>query len=193
MANNKFVDFVSPRGTAKYPRLHEARSWNQAANKSVPDPDGQYELTLLMTPEDAAVLKKKVAEASQLAGVKPKSIPFNEEVDKDTQKETGLIEVKFKAYGKKKDGSTNRVAMFDAKKHMLPADFTLTSGSVVKAAGYVSVAKLGARLNLRSVQVIDYVEPVPSNPFDEEDGFAVSNNENNGSHNEETDEGDYDF
>lgn len=187
----KYVDFVSPRGTAKYPKLTQPFSWNQSENRSVPDPDGQYEMTLLMTAEDASVLKKKVDEASSLAGIKPKSVPFKKEMDKDTEKETGLIEVKFKAYGKKKDGSVNRVAMFDAKKAMLPTDFVLTSGSVVKASGYISVAKLGARLNLRAIQVIDYVEPVADNPFEEEDGFV--NNENNGSHNEEADEGDYDF
>lgn len=195
MSNKKqYVQFVSPKGVAKFPMLHVARRFDNAQNRSVPDPNGQYEMTLLLSPEDAGEMKKKVDEASKLAGIKPNTVPFKKEIDKDTDKETGLIEVKLKAYGMKKDGTTNRIVFVDAKKNKLSTDFVLTSGSVVKVAGYVSVAKLGARLNLRTVQVIDYAEPVAKDtPFDEEDGYVAENTELNGLHKEETDEGDFDF
>jgi hypothetical protein len=194
---SKYVDFVSPRGTTKYPRLAEARTFSKKENRSVADPDGQYELTLLMEPKDANILKAKVEEAAKNEKVKPDTMPFKKEVDKDTKKETGLVEVKFKAYGKKKDGTVNRIPLYDAKAKPLPADFQLTSGSIVKVAGYVTVAKLGARLNLRSVQVIEYVPPTAPNPFEAEEGFSPEASEFieevNGTNNEETDEGDYDF
>lgn len=183
-----YIDYMSPRGTAKYPKTDQPYSYSQSQNRSVPDADGQYELILLMSPEDAGTIKKKVEEAIKLEGIKPTNLPYKKEVDKDTGKETGLVEVKFKAYGKKKDGTVNRIKFVDAKGTPLPRSFRLTSGSVVKAAGYVSVAKLGARLNLNSVQVIKYVPYEDrSNPFTQEDGFeydpadfADEENNNNG-------------
>lgn len=201
MAKKQYIDFVSPRGTAKYPKCDQPYSFNQRLNRSQPDPEGQYELTLLMSPEDAGAIKKKVEEAIKIEGIKPANLPYKKEVDKDTSKETGLVEVKFKAYGKKKDGSVNRISFVDAKGKALPSSFRLTSGSVVKVAGYVSVAKLGARLNLRSVQVINYVPYEDnSNPFTEEDGFVydeadfADNPVSNGPINSETDGAEsYDF
>lgn len=201
MAKKQYVDFVSPRGTAKYPRCDQPYSFNQRLKRSQPDPEGQFELTLLMSPDDAGVIKKKVEEAIKIEGIKPNNLPYKKEVDKDTGKDTGLIEVKFKAYGKKKDGTANRIKFVDAKGNALPSSFRLTSGSVVKAAGYVSVAQLGARLNLRSVQVINYVPyEDTSNPFTEEDGFVYDEADfadhevTNGPNNSETDgKESYDF
>lgn len=202
-AKKKLVNYISPKGTAKYPRVDQPYSFSQQQNRTVPDPDGQYELTLLMSPQDAAEIKKKVEEAIKIEGIKPTNLPYKKEVDKDTGKETGLVEVKFKAYGKKKDGTANKIVYYDSKGNLLPRNFLLTSGSVVKAAGYISVAKLGARLNLRSVQVINYVKREADNPFGvEEGGFeyeaADFDNEeetkNNGSNNTATDEDEsYDF
>lgn len=198
-----YVDYMSPRGTAKYPKTDQPYSFSQSQNRSVADPNGQYELTLLMSPEDAGEIKKKVEEAIKLEGIKPTNLPYKKEIDKDTKKETGLVEVKFKAYGKKKDGSVNRIKFVDAKGTPLPKSFRLTSGSVVKAAGYVSIAKLGARLNLNFVQVIKYVPfEDRSNPFTEEDGFTYDpadfadeeNNNNNGQNSKASDsEESFDF
>ena len=190
----QYVNYVSPRGTAKWPKLDQPYSFNQSQNRSIADPDGQYEMALIMSPEDASLVKKLVEEAISQEGIKPTNLPYKKEIDKDTKKETGDIEVKFKAYGKKKDGSKNRIQFVDAKGNPLPASFRLTSGSVVKAAGYISVAKLGARLNLRKVQVLQYAKPQDDNPFEAEEGFEYDeddfdNNEetNNGSTDEKTD------
>lgn len=169
MAAQKYINFKTERGVAKYPKLDQAYSFSQAKNRSMPDPDGQYELTLVMTPKDAKEMKELVNKAIAESGIKPSNLPFKKEIDKDTGEETGNIEVKMKAYGKKKDGSKNLIRFFDAKLNPMPSNFPLTSGSVVRAEGWISIAKLGARLNLRTVQVLSLAERTSA--FSAEDGF----------------------
>jgi hypothetical protein len=181
MNKAKYVNFVTPRGVAKYPKLDQPYVWDQGANRSVPSADGQYE-TLLLLPEDQAkVLVKSIKDAIEQSGITPTHVPYKKEVDKETKKPTGMIEFKFKAYGKSKDGSKNVLKFFDAKAKPAPG-LKLTSGSEIKIDGYVSVAKMGARLNIRQIQVLSLVE-TPSS-FAAEEGFEYddtveTNNKNN--------------
>lgn len=186
---SKYVNFVSPRGTAKYPKTDQPYSFNQKMNKSVPDPDGQYELQVIMDAETAAPFVKLVQQAINDSGIEPQNLPFKKVVDKDTKKPTGEVEFKFKAYGKDNNGKSQRLKFFDAKAKPMPTNFALTSGSVVRVEGWVSVAKLGARLNMRGVQIISLAEAQSSftaedDGFEyeggnEETGFAEDNSEAN--------------
>ena len=168
MAKREVVKFRTAAGTAKYPKLDRAYSWSNAENRSVPDPDGQFELTVSFTPEDAKPIEAAVKQAIKLAGVEPKNLPFKR------NEETGMIEVKFKAYGTRRDGSPNRVPQVDSAVNPLPSDFKLTSGSVVKVSGWISVAKLGCRLNMDGVQVLKYIPYEAKTQFEpENDGFVM--------------------
>lgn len=193
----KSISFVSPRGTAKYPKVDQPYSWSNAQNRSVPDPEGQYELNIVMSEKDATPIKEAVKEAIKLAGIKPTNLPFKKEIDKDTQAETGNVEVKFKAYGKRKDGSLNKLKFVDAKLGPMPSNFRLTSGSVVKVDSYVTVAKLGARLNIRAIQVLDLAPESGSTNFTQEEGFSYEEDDTTettvGTTNEETNSDDLDF
>lgn len=194
--SSKNINYVSPRGTAKYPKLDQPYSWNSTQNRSVPDPDGQYELVLVMPIKDFAPLKASIDEAIKQSGIKPQNLPYKKEKDKDTGEDTGNVEVKFKAYGKRREGGANKIAFVDAKAKPMPSNYALTSGSVVKAEGWISVAKMGARLNLRSVQVISLAERAiafaPEDDGYEYDGEVTNNNKNNET-SQDTDDEDFDF
>lgn len=195
-AKVKSINFVSPRGTAKYPMLDQPYSWSNAQNRSVPDPDGQYELRILMSEADAKPIKAALKQAIDLTGIKPTNMPIKKEIDKDTGAETGNVEVKFKAYGKRKDGSPNKIKFVDAKTHPMPSNFRLTSGSIVKVDSYITVAKLGARLNIRAIQVLDLAPETSSHNFGVEEGFEFEDDTTEttvGTTNEETNNDDLDF
>ena len=185
---NKYHSFVSPRGTFRYPKLDQPYSFNTKLNKSMPDPEGQFEATLVLSNEDAFAFIKKIHEAIKDSGIDPSNLPYKKVADRDTGKPTGEVEFKFKAYGRDKNGSPQRIKFFDAKaKPIKGADFTLTSGSEGKIEGYISVAKLGARLNIRGVQVLALVERASAftaeddgfvyDGADEETAFAEDNSE----------------
>jgi hypothetical protein len=164
MVRRKVVKFRTPTGTAKYPKLNEAYSWSKAQNRSIPDPiNGHYELTVCFTPEDAKPIEDAVNEAIKESGITPANLPFKR------NEETGLIEVRFKAYSTLRDGTPNRVLQMDSALNPLPEDFRLTSGSVVKVSGWISVAQLGCRLNMNGVQVLKYI------PYESKENFEPVN------------------
>lgn len=173
--SNKFTDFISPRGTAKYPRLDQPYAWSDAQNRSVPDPDGQYEVKVLVPADEAKPLIATITKAVSESGMKPKHLPYRKAIDKETNEETGDIEFTFRAYGKTKQGGPNRIKFVDAKTNPMPSTFRLTSGSIIKISGYVSVAKMGARLNMRGVQVISLAQQ--SDGFSVEEGYQHESEE----------------
>ena len=172
MNKKTFVSYISPKGLAKYPRLDQPYSWNEAANRNMPDPDGQFETALLVPESEAQPLIARVKEAIAESGIKPKHLPFKQEIDKETDEPTGNIEFRFKAYGNLKTGEPNRIKFFDAKGRPVPSNIYLTSGSTIRCLGYISVAKMGCRLNLREVQIIDLIER-EANGFSEVEGSFV--------------------
>lgn len=167
--STKYVNYVSPKGTAKYPKLDQPYSWNQAANRSMPDPDGQYELKMIMPSKEFAPFKAVIDDAIKQSGIKPKNLPYKKEVDRDTDEPTGNVEVTFRAYGKDRLGKQNRLGFVDSKGNPMPSTVRITSGSVLKVSGWVSVAAMGARLNIRRIQVISLVEE--ASEFTPEDGY----------------------
>ena len=172
MNKKTFVSYISPKGLAKYPRLDQPYSWNDSANRNMPDPEGQFETALLVPEKEAQPMIEKVKEAIAEAGIKPKHLPYKQEIDKETDEPTGNIEFRFKAYGKSRSGEPNQIRFFDAKGRPVPSDIYLTSGSTIRCLGYISVAKMGCRLNLREVQIIDLIEREASG-FDAVEGSFV--------------------
>lgn len=174
---NKYTNFISPRGTAKYPKTSTPMSWSQAQNRSVPDADGQYEMKIVVASAVAAPFVKVIQAAIKESGITPKNVPFKKLMEQDGKTPTGFVEFTFKAYGKKKDGTVNKINFFDGKAK--PAKgLELTSGSEVKVSGYISVAKLGARLTMRDVQVLKLAEAdAGPNPFQAEEGAYEFDNE----------------
>lgn len=154
----KNINYISPIGTAQWPKLDQPYGWSEAQQRNVPDPEGQFETVLLVPEKDAQPLIASIKQAIEQSGIKPKHVPYKKEEDKDTGEETGNIAFKFKAYALNREGRPNKIHFFDSRARPLPSDIYLTSGSTMRCLGWISVAKMGARLNLKEVQVINLIE-----------------------------------
>lgn len=178
----EYFKFKTPRGAAVYPKLDKPYTFDKAKSKSFPDPDGKYEVSLALDSKDADKLKADIIAWAKEQGVKSpeklKNLPWKDEVDKETDEETGRVIFKFKQYGKNKDGDIKRIPHFDSKAQPIGKGFKLTSGSIVKlsgSAGYFKELGGGLNLSVNSVQVIKYVPYEAHNPFADEgdDGFKA--------------------
>lgn len=164
----KEIILTSPKGIAKWAKLN------------VPDtkfkPEGEYSITLLLDPDDAATIEfveslKKAHEAGFSAAKKaePKKRFKLEDikVQDDTDKEgtpTGKLAVSFKCKAsgtRKKDGTkwAFRPAVLDAKGKPVPADVLIYGGSVIKVAYSIRhtampTGSFYTTFNLKAVQVI---------------------------------------
>lgn len=189
----KNINYISPIGTAQWPKLDQPYGWSEAQQRNVPDPDGQFETVLLVPEKDAQPLIASIKQAIEQSGIKPKNLPYKKEEDKDTGEETGNIAFKFKAYAKNREGGPNKILFFDSMGRPVPSNIYLTSGSTMRCLGWISVAKMGARLNLKEVQVINLIERQASGFDAVEGGFvydaeedtdsAVEEETHGGSHN----------
>lgn len=155
-AKKKYVKFTTPVGIAVYPKLHKAFKWDEASERSLPNPDGDLSTKLSVPNKDAQPLIKLIKEAISEAGVKPKHIPYEDEV-KDDEK-TGNVLFKLKAYGKTREGEINRIKFFDADGTAIKGVVQVTGGSRIRLLGWISVSKMGCRLNIRECQIIDLAE-----------------------------------
>ena len=172
----KEIILTSPKGIAKWAKLTKPDTKYKVA--------GEYSITLILDPEDAATIEfvdsLKKANAKGFAAAKkaePKK-KFTQEAIKvkpETRKikddkgevvgeeETGKLAVSFncKAAGTRKDGSkwAFRPAVMDAKGKPVPADVLIYGGSVVKVAYSIRHTPMPTGLfytsfNLKAVQVI---------------------------------------
>lgn len=151
-------NFVSPFGVAVYPKLDKPYTYNAATKRSEPDPEnGKFELKLRLTPEQAAPLITEIKEYAKSEGLdldEVKNWPFKDEKDKATKKKTGFVIVKFGNKAKAKTGLPNRIKHVDARGNVLPSGFKLTSGSVVRASGFMmAFEQLDGGVSLRISQV----------------------------------------
>ena len=151
-----YVKYKTPIGVAVYPKLDKAYKWDDASDRSLPNPDGDYTTRLRLSRKDAQEVIDLVQKAIKEAGVKPKHLPYEDEVVDDEK--TGNVLIKLKAYGKTKDGDINKIKFYDSAGHPLPGVVRVTGGSRIRLLGWISVAKMGARLNIREVQIIDLAE-----------------------------------
>lgn len=163
----KEVILTSPKGIAKWAKLTKPDTKFK--------PEGEYSITLLLDPEDAATVEfidslKKAHEegfsAAKKAEPKKKFKLEDIKVKDDTNKEgvpTGKVAVSFncKAAGARKDGTkwAFRPAVLDAKGKPVPADVLIYGGSVVKIAyslrhTAMPTGSFYTTFNLKAVQVI---------------------------------------
>jgi hypothetical protein len=152
-----FANFTTPVGVAKYPKLSVPHKWDEALERSVPHEDGELSTDLIVSKKNAAPLITLITETIEASGVKPKYLPYKDELD-DEDEPTGNIQFKLKAYGKRKDGTKNKVIYFDTNGKPVKADVDLTFGSEVRFLGWISVSKMGCRLNIREAQIITLAE-----------------------------------
>jgi hypothetical protein len=183
----KVTTFVVGPATARFPKLDQPYYYDNKLKKSVADPKGENKgsslsVDLIMAEQDAAPLIKKIKDAAVEKGLdldEVKNWPFSKEKDKDTKKPTGNIVFKLKKYALARDGSVNTVNFVDAKLNPLEKGFRLTSGSQIKANGYLQVySELGGGVSLRldSIQVLKLVERQAnlSGFAVEDDGFGAA-------------------
>lgn len=152
----KYFKFMTPVGVAQYPKLDKAYKWDDSAERSLPDPDGERSTKLAVPNKDAQALIKVIKEAIKDAGIKPKHIPYKDE-EKDGDK-TGNVLFNLKAYGKDRDGNDNKLKFFDTDGNPVKSNIIVTGGSKLRLLGYISVSKMGCRMNIREVQIIELAE-----------------------------------
>lgn len=67
----KNISYISPKGTAQWPKLDQPYGWSEAQQRNVPDPDGQFETVLLVSEKDAQPLIASIKQAIEQSGIKP--------------------------------------------------------------------------------------------------------------------------
>lgn len=208
MANKKpkNPEFVSPRGTFRYPKLNDP----DYGTKEFPKPDGEYSVRLILSEADAQPLVDKLQPhldaAVADAQAKFKELPvatrkklkevtvndlFQVEYDQETEEPTGNVVFKFamRASGKTKDGKawSRKPVIFDAKGKKMVKPEPIWGGTEGKVAFEVrpyfiaGTGAAGLKLGLNAVQIIDLVSgggrDAEGYGFDEEDGYEASDNE----------------
>ena len=171
------VTLVTPAGEAKFPHL------NVPSTKF--NPEGVYQVTLLLEGEEAEKMKEIVDEYMEKSyaetveklenskdakqqrkakNVKRADPPYCEEVD-SSGNETGMTEFRFKttASGTSKEGRkwTFTLPLFDAKRKPFKAN--VGGGSIIKIAYepflfYTELVGAGVSMRLNAVQVLDLKE-----------------------------------
>ena len=163
--------FILKGVEAKYPRIDQPYHFSNKDQRSVPcnveDENAAFDLTAVCTPEQVTELWglmqqawKEGRDASWPESIEP---PFAKTDD-------GRYEVK-----------TRRKATYGAPLQRFadnseaPADFKLTSGSVINVAVQFVPYKMrdhGVSLRLMGVQVLKYIPYKPPSPFDAQDGYT---------------------
>ena len=189
----KFESFLSPKAVAKYPNLIVAKKYNQKENKSLPDPTGDFTVSLVVNPDDlqkgfiekieqlAEKMHVETVAAGKLKGIKPELIecmlPYKYLDD-------GTIELKFKQNGqytnKQNEVIANKILFFDAlKQPMFPTD--VWGGSVIRVNaaivpyGVLALKKAGVSFFINAVQVIKLVAGRDADSFGFEEDEEVKN------------------
>lgn len=208
MANKKpkNPEFVSPRGTFRYPKLTEP----DYGTDEFPKPDGEYSVRLILSQADAQPMLDKLQPmldaAIADAEAKFKELPvasrkklkavtvnelFQEEYDQDTEEATGNFIFKFamKASGVTKDKKpwSRKPVIFDAKGKKLvnpPPVWGGTEGKVafeVRPYFITGTGAAGLKLGLNAAQIIELVSgggrDAEGYGFGEEDGFAADDDD----------------
>ena len=180
MTKKKNTTFVTPRGTAKYPKLDQPYKWNAATKRMVPATflDGGYDTKMLIPEKAAKPLIELIENDIKEFGRQPEYSCYSREVDKDTNEPTGNVEFTFKMYGLDYDKQPQKPLFFDAKGRPVKK-VVLTGGSEIIISGYIKVSDKSARLNIKSIQLIRLAES-SSDVFeviDEEDVYEANEEE----------------
>lgn len=182
MAYVKKQVFTSPKGIFRYPALAKP----DFGNVAFPKPNGEYKVQLVVTPDVAEELLKKiqplfdkaVAEGEELFAKLPIAsrkklgqLTINDLVsviyDKETEEPTGDVFFKFSTAASginaKKEAWSRKIALFDAKGKPLAKAPDIWGGTVGKvsfeAAPYFvpGTGTAGLKLYLTAAQIIELV------------------------------------
>lgn len=162
---------------ALWPRLDKPYRFDQQKMESVPcaptADQAKYELSFEMNKEQAKTLWTEMAKAyKEEAAAKGEQwpeykMPFKQNDDGNYVFKAGLKA----AYNGE---ATRPPSQWDAKANRLPADFQLTTGSIVnlnvKMIPYNARIGNGVSLRLSAVQVIELSEMMEQSPFGQTDG-----------------------
>jgi len=184
MANEYYIKNVK----AIYPRLDQTYHFSTKLGRSAPcdpsAPGAAFDLHFEMTAEQSTHLGKAIFAAYKDArkddwAAKPKN-PFKTSLGKSNPivAEGDNKIAKAKLSGVLGGEVMSPPAMVDAKLNPLPANFKLTTGSIVNLvfalSPYSFAGQNGVTLRLKQVQVIKYIPYVPpaAEQFEEEEGFV---------------------
>ena len=192
MANNNNaaeMNKIQIKGTAAFPKLDRPYKYDKVQKKSLPDPDGEFSVKVVVGPKEAKAYIAKIDAIAKAAGVSPakaKNMPYAPETDKEGE-ETGNTVFTCKGYGTRRDGTLNSIKHWTASGEPVDKDFRLSGGSIIRVDLWAKAFKElggGCRLNLNAVQVLKAIEYEAKNPFDRDEEYA------NNSDDEGTDDGD---
>jgi hypothetical protein len=155
--------FITPAGIAKFP--HIAKPDNYKGQE-------KYKTWLVLTPEDAEIVKKKLLEfvaanKTTITTKKPKLASMRPEEDRDGE-ETGNLEITAK--------SDYQPAVYDSKNQRLSGEVRLGGGSKIRLLVEPFAYDDGVSLRLKQVQVIELHEygSGGASGFDQvEDGYEA--------------------
>lgn len=184
MANEYYIKNVK----AIYPRLDQTYHFNTKLGRSAPcdpsAPGAAFDLHFEMTAEQSMHLGKAIFAAYKDGrkddwAAKPKN-PFKTSLGKSNPivAEGDNKIAKAKLSGVLGGEVMSPPAMVDAKLNPLPANFKLTTGSIVNLvfalSPYSFAGQNGVTLRLKQVQVIKYIPYVPpaAEQFEEQEGFV---------------------
>lgn len=162
---------VKVRGIVKYSHTDQPYTWSDAKNKSLPDPDGKYDITIEVPIEKATAFLDAMDDFE--TPKTPKKLAWK------VHEDDGIVVIKANQPGKDKDGKVRKLPHFDSKGKPLSSGFRLTRGSevVIEVHPYYYKAQGGGvTLYLNWVQVAKYVE-FDSGPGALEDGEFEGSNE----------------
>lgn len=162
----EYVAYVTPRGTARFPKIIEADTKGEYA-------DNKHKTELVFSPEDMKAFKAQAeaAAAKLLPNVKNPKLPFKSKEDKKTKEIVESFIAK----------STKKPFIVDAKKTPINPK-NIGGGSILKLVGsfaaYEKGPNKGITAYLDAVQVIDLKEGYDAAAaFDVEDGYTGSDDE----------------
>jgi DNA-directed RNA polymerase len=162
MANDKYVNFATPKGVARYPKIIEPDTKGEYA-------DNKHKTELVLSAEDTKSFRQQALAAAKqlLPGVKNPKIPFKSSPDKKTGEVVESFIFK----------STKKPLILDAKKNRINPK-NIGAGSVLKIGGsfaaYEKGPNKGITAYLDAVQVIELKEGFDASAlFNEEDGYVA--------------------
>ena len=178
-------EFITPRGTFKFPSL----SSPDYGNDEFPNPDGSFKTAVVMSAADAQPLIDKLMPAYEVAlaegavkfaalalparkklGEMKTNMFYETEYDKETEEETGNVIFKAKTKyrrvnAKTKEVSFGRVILVDAKGKPFPKTLPIYGGTegrisfTVRPYFIPGTGVAGLSMYLVSAQIINHVGP----------------------------------
>ena len=168
---------------ALWPKINQPYRFDAKESKSVScnalEPNAEYSIQFRMEKDTAQALHKAMSTAyknnKKEKWAEKLANPF-------TKEDEGTFTFKSKLPGAFKNSPTTKPLQVDSKGNKLPDDFLLTTGSTVNIAVQFVPWDMGGKQNislrLRGVQVVKYIPIEERNPFDNVEGFTITESDN---------------